>query len=160
MSMITCRVCKNKVEKDSAICLKPKIYVCCEQCKEKYLSKENKKNDKEVSSQDRKEFIDYLKSICSQELNYKIVGSTLKKMMKDNPSFRYNGMQYTLWYIHNVLNIKITGVGIIPYYYDEAKKYYSNKQKMKQQIKESNIRQNTKTICRKIKKIEDEDIFN
>ena len=158
--MITCRVCKAKVDKDSAICLKPKIYVCCEQCKEQYLLKENNKANQSKDSQDRQEFVSYLKSICSQELNYKIVGSMLKKMMKDNPSFRYNGMQYTLWYIYNVLNIKITGVGIIPYYYDEAKKYYSNKQKMKKQIKESNISQDTKTICRKIKKIEDEDIFN
>ena len=143
--MITCRVCKSKVDKDIAICLKPKIYVCCEECKEQYLSKENNKANK---------------SKDSQELNYKIIGSMLKKMMKDNPSFTYNGMQYTLWYIHNVLNINITGVGIIPYYYDEAKRYYENKQKMKQAIKQSNIRQDTKTICRRMKRIEDEDIFD
>ena len=160
MAMITCRVCKTKVDKDSAICLKPKIYVCGEECKEQYISKENNKANKSKGSQDRQEFIAYLKSICSQELNYKIVGSMLKKMMKDNPSFTYNGMQYTLWYIHNVLNINITGVGIIPYYYDEAKRYYDKKQKMKQAIKQSNIRQDTKTICRRMKRIEDEDIFD
>lgn len=159
MATITCRVCKTKVDKDVAICLKPKIYVCCEQCKEQYISKANNKANKNKDSQDRQEFIAYLKSMCSQELNYKIVGSMLKKIMKDNPSFTYNGMQYTLWYIHNVLNINITGVGIIPYYYDEAKRYYDKKQKMKQVIKQSNIRQDTKTICRRIKRIEDEDIF-
>ena len=123
MAMITCRICKTKVDKDAAICLKPKIYVCCEECKEQYTLKENNKANKSKDSQDRQEFIAYLKSMCSQELNYKIVGSMLKKMMKDNPSFTYNGMQYTLWYIHDVLNINITGVGIIPYYYDEAKRY-------------------------------------
>lgn len=159
MATITCRVCKTKADKDSAICLKPKIYVCCEECKEQYISKENNKANKSKDSQDRQEFIAYLKSMCSQELNYKIVGSMLKKMMKDNPSFTYNGMKYTLWYIHDVLNINITGVGIIPYYYDEAKRYYEKKQKMKQAIKQSNVRQETKTICRRIKKIEDEDIF-
>ena len=160
MAMITCRVCKTKIDKDSAICLKPKFYVCCEECKEQYLSKENNKANKNKDSQDRQEFIAYLKSMCSQELNYKVVCSMLKKMMKDNPSFKYNGMQYTLWYIHDVLNINITGVGIIPYYYDEAKRYYDKKQKMKQAIKQSDIRQDTKTICRRIKRIEDEDIFD
>lgn len=160
MAMITCRVCKAKVDKDVAICLKPKIYVCCDGCKKQYLSKENNKANKPKDSQDRQEFIAYLKSICSQELNYKIVGSMLKKIMKDNPSFTYNGMQYTLWYIHDILNINVTGVGIIQYYYDEAKRYYDNKQKMKQAIKQSNIRQDTKTICRRMKRIEDEDIFD
>lgn len=157
--MITCRVCKTKVDKDSAICLKPKIYVCCEECKEQYLSKEKNKTSQDKDSQDRKEFMDYFKSICHEEINYKIIYSMLKKMMKGNPSFTYNGMKYTLWYIHDILNINITGVGIIPYYYDEAKKYYDKKQKMKQAIKQSNVRQDTKTICRRIKRIEDEDIF-
>ena len=159
MAMITCRVCKTKIDKDSAICLKPKTYVCCEECKEQYISKENNKVNKSKDSQDRQEFIAYLKSMCNQELNYKIVGSMLKKMMKDNTSFTYNGMKYTLWYIRDVLNINITGVGIIPYYYDEAKRYYDKKQKMKQAIKQSNVRQDTKTICRRIRRIEDEDIF-
>ena len=160
MAMITCRVCKTKIDKDSAICLKPKTYVCCEECKEQYISKENNKVNKSKDSQDRQEFIAYLKSMCNQELNYKIVGSMLKKMMKDNTSFTYNGMKYTLWYIRDVLNINITGVGIIPYYYDEAKRYYDKKQKMKQAIKQSNVRQDTKTICRRMKRIEDEDIFD
>ena len=159
MAMITCRVCKTKIDKDSAICLKPKIYVCCEECKEQYESTQKEKEDKEKESQERKEFMAYLKSICSEEVNDKIVNSMLKKMMKDDSSLKFNGMQYTLWYIHDVLNINITGVGIIPYYYDEAKRYYNKKQKMKQAIKQSNIRQDTKTICRRIKRIEDEDIF-
>ena len=159
MTMITCRVCKTKIDKDVALCLKPKIYVCCEECKEQYELTQKEKENKEKESQERKEFMVYLKSMCSQELNYKIVGSMLKKIMKDNPLFTYNGMKYTLWYIHDVLNINITGVGIIPYYYDEAKRYYEKKQKMKQAIKQSNIRQDTKTICRRIKRIEDEDIF-
>ena len=80
--------------------------------------------------------------------------------MKDNPLFTYNGMKYTLWYIHDVLNINITGVGIIPYYYYEAKRYYNKKQRIKQAIKQSNIRKDTKTICRKIKRIEDENVFD
>ena len=38
-------------------------------------------------------------------------------------------------------------------------RYYDKKKKMKQAIKQSNIRQDTKTICRRMKRIEDEDIF-
>lgn len=155
MSDITCRVCKKKVNKEIAICLKPKFYVCSEECKEVYSNTQqiNKKAD------DRKEFLRYFDLVCSEKINYAIIGSILKKIMKDNPSFTYKGMQYTLYYISNILNIQITSVGIIPYYYDEAKRYYDKKQKMKQAIKQSNIRQDTKTICRRIKRIEDEDIF-
>lgn len=156
MSDITCRVCKKKVNKEIAICLKPKFYVCSEECKEVYSNTQqiNKKAD------DRKEFLRYFDLVCSEKINYAIIGSILKKIMKDNPSFTYKGMQYTLYYISNILNIQITSVGIIPYYYDEAKRYYDKKQKMKQAIKQSNIRQDTKTICRRIKRIEDEDIFD
>ena len=157
--MITCRVCKSKIDKDSAICLKPKIYVCCDECKDQYELIQKEKENKEKESQERKEFMVYLKSICSEEVNDKIVNPLLIKNMQDDSSLKFNGMKYTLWYIHDVLNINITGVGIIPYYYDEAKRYYNKKQKIKQAIKQSNIRKDTKTICRKIKRIEDEDIF-
>lgn len=156
MSDITCRVCKKKVNKEIAICLKPKFYVCSEECKEVYSNTQqiNKKAD------DRKEFLRYFDLVCSEKINYAIIGSILKKIMKDNPSFTYKGMQYTLYYISNILNIQITSVGIIPYYYDEAKKYCEEKRRLKKSIDKANIQFNTKTVSRKIKSIEDENIFD
>lgn len=47
----------------------------------------------------------------------------LNKYNRDN-DYKFSGMLGTILYLKNVKGIKITGVGIIPHTYDEARKYY------------------------------------
>ena len=39
MSEIKCRVCNKQIDKSQAIQIKPRIYVCCDECKQAYESK-------------------------------------------------------------------------------------------------------------------------
>ncbi|MEG2786442.1 MAG: hypothetical protein RR942_01385 [Romboutsia sp.] len=52
------------------------------------------------------------------------------KDFKDKYNFTNIGIQYTLKYYHEILNKSVMddkGIGIVPYYYDQAKYYYKNK---------------------------------
>lgn len=59
-------------------------------------------------------------------------------------------MTYTLWYCKEVLNksfIEKYGISLIKYYYNEAKNYYSQQEKLKEQInKLSDIKIKTKIV--------------
>lgn len=87
----------------------------------------------EEEYQEKKAFFDYLrKLINTSELSakiYKLTGDYLKIY----PRFTYTGMQNTLKYYFEITGHPISGdcVGIIPYYYDEAEKYWSSVENIK-----------------------------
>ena len=106
---------------------------------------------------DRIETIEYFQSLIAERVNWGMVGAQLKKIMSDNPSYTYKGIQYCLWYIHTQTNVAIQSIGIVNYYYDEAKRYYQWHKKMKDQIKKWNPSDETITIVKTEKK---ENIFD
>lgn len=103
------------------------------------------KSKKEI---ERIETIEYFQSLISERINWSMVGAQLKKIMSDNPNYTYKGIQYCLWYIHTQTNIPIQSIGIVNYYYDEAKKYYQWHKRMKTQIKNWKINDETVTIIK------------
>ena len=84
----------------------------------------------EEEYQEKKSFFDYVRQLIgSSELSakiYKVTGDYLKIY----PRFTYKGMEDTLKYYFEITGHPVQGdcVGIIPYYYDEAIKYWMSVQ--------------------------------
>jgi hypothetical protein len=58
------------------------------------------------------------------------------KMYREDYNYTNSGMYYTLKYYYEILENHIIeggGLGIIPYYYDEASKYFQNKERISKQ---------------------------
>lgn len=79
----------------------------------------------------RKALLDYIKTLDS-DANFILITAQLKKMLAEGMT--YAGIRYALWYSINVLGREYKGVGIIPYIYDEAKRYWQWQQRMKEQV--------------------------
>lgn len=72
--------------------------------------------------------------------------------MRIEYGWSYAAMTYTLWYCKEVLGkqlIEKYGVTLVKYFYDEASNYYSQQEKMKEQIKKlENAKVKTKVVKR------------
>ncbi len=135
----TCKSCGKKLQPEEKYTHASKTY--CKKCYEKI----------ERESTEYKQLIEF---ICN---NYKLdkpTGYILKqiKEFKTEYEYSYAAMTYTLWYCKEVLNksfIEKYGISLIKYYYDEAKNYYSQQEKLKEQInKLSDIKVKTKIVKR------------
>lgn len=126
--LIKCRQCGKQIDKQLAIEIKPKIYVCCDACQKEYQAKQAKNTDKDP----RKILFDYIKRL-DPEANFAAISSQVKRMA-DEYMMTYAGMQYALWYSINIKQLPYKGVGILPYVYEESRKYWHWQQRMKQQV--------------------------
>lgn len=80
---------------------------------------------------ERKALLDYIKSL-DPDANFIMIGSQLKRMLAEGMT--YAGIRYALWYSINIKDMGYKGIGIVPYVYDEAKRYWQWQQQMKQQV--------------------------
>lgn len=133
----TCRGCGKKLQPEEKYTHASKTY--CQKCYEK-IKRE---------STEYKQLIEF---ICDNYELDKPTGYILKqiKEFKTEYEYSYAAMTYTLWYCKEVLNksfVKKYGVALIRYYYDEAKNYYSQQEKLKEQInKLSDVKVKTKIV--------------
>ncbi|MBU5331720.1 hypothetical protein KQI61_05885 [Anaerocolumna aminovalerica] len=103
-------------------------------------------------TRDSNEYKQLVEFICD---NYKIekpTGLMFKQIkdMKIENGYSYGGMTYTLWYCKEILmkqlNVKY-GVTLIKFYYDEAKNYYNEQERLIKQLNElEDIELKTKVI--------------
>ncbi len=73
------------------------------------------------------------------------------KELKDEFNYSYAAMTYTLWYCKEILNKTLDkkyGMALIKYYYDEAREYYEQQERLKNQVAKL---ENTTVITRRIK---------
>lgn len=120
----TCKACNKKLQPSEKFIHSSKTY--CESCYVKI------KRD----SEEYKQLIEY---IC---VNYNInapTGFMLKqiKEMKDECSYTYGGMTYTLWYCKDVIGKELLskyGVALIRYYYDDASAYFMQQEESKRKM--------------------------
>lgn len=105
---------------------------------------------------DKKKLLEYFNSVCCEYINYAVYNKQLKEIKKQYKDYTYNGMRYCLWYIHEHQQIPIKSIAIVPYYYEESKRYYQWLQNIKQSLKEYNEETKEKVV---IKQEVEEDIF-
>lgn len=73
------------------------------------------------------------------------------KEYKEKRSYTYAGMLLTLQYIYeidqvNVLDASVSGLGLIPYYYEKAKKHYTTMQDVSESVRDAEINNESEII--------------
>jgi predicted RNA-binding Zn-ribbon protein involved in translation (DUF1610 family) len=133
----TCKGCGKKLQPEEKHIHSSKTY--CEECFKKI----------ERDSTEYKQLIEF---ICNNYELEKPTGFMLKqiKELRTEYGYSYAAMTYTLWYCKEILNkslIEKYGVALIKHYYDEAKDYYSQQERLKEQInKLSDVEVKTKVV--------------
>ena len=123
-----------------------KAWVKCLYCGEKFdrLSEPNVKigrryahkkcyeaqsNEDIKAQQDKHDFFEYIKQIYGEDYNYILISKQAENYIKQY-NFTYSGMLKSLkWWYEVKRNSKESAngrIGIIPYIYEDAKKYYYN----------------------------------
>jgi hypothetical protein len=112
-----CAMCGNKFPTEELTVRSGKKY-CCECIK-----------IKDQENEDWSTLYEYVKEIYNVSTVPILFVTQLNKFRKDEKNPLTNiGMYYTLKYYYEILGNEILedkGVGIIPYYYDQASKYYT-----------------------------------
>ena len=129
--LIKCRQCGKQIERNAAIELRKGWYVCSDACVEVWKEAHAPK-PKQSELDARKALLDYIKSL-DPDVNFPAIAMQLKRMTVEH-GMTYAGMRYALWYSINVKELPYKGIGILPYVYDESRRYWNWKQRMKQQV--------------------------
>lgn len=85
------------------------------------------------------EYKQLIKYICEIYEIDRPTGLMLKQLKeyKDEYSYSYGGILYTLWYLKEILNkefIVLYGVSLVKFCYDEAKNYYIHQEEVKKSM--------------------------
>lgn len=150
---IKCRQCGKQISKDAAIKLSNGWYVCSDACAEAWVAA-HKPQPKQSEPDARKALLDYIKSL-DPDANFPAIAVQLKRMMVEH-GMTYAGMRYALWYSINIKELPYKGIGILPYVYDESRRYWNWKQRMKQQVSTWKPQDDEAVIVRQDK---EEDVF-
>lgn len=151
--MPKCRFCKKEISAKEAVfddSGKRKIYYCSEE--HKAMDKEKKIPVKETSGEEKKnprrDLTDYILEIYLEngydrkEINWDLITSQMKNMMESNEMMVYSGMKYCLWYMYEIAKVNLfqakgnTIISLLPFYYEESKKYYLKAKEIKDAVKE------------------------
>lgn len=130
---IKCRQCGKQVDKSLAVEIKPRQYVCSQQCADDYRLAHEKQKSQDKPLSDMRKLTDYVKSYATNTAWVKF-GANVQRMCKDGMTIA--GIHYTLRYMreHETVQMYGDGLALVPYYYDQARNYYQWQQRMKQQV--------------------------
>lgn len=130
---VKCRQCGNQVDKSLAIEIKPRQYVCSQQCADDYRLAHEKQKPQDKPLSDMRQLTDYVQSYAPNTAWVKF-GANVQRMCKDGMTI--SGIHYTLRYMreHEQVQMYGDGLALVPYYYDQARNYYQWQQRMKQQV--------------------------
>ena len=127
---VKCPVCGTFNEKENAIYHNSKYY-----CKVCYENKQNESND-------YKELISYICELYSIDVP---TGWMLKQIkdFKEQFNYTYKGIKSTLHYFFKIQEgndvADSIGIGIVPFVYDEAKKFYIDKKAVRDSVIGANL---------------------
>lgn len=135
----TCKQCGKKITINEK-----KIYQGKSFCLDCYYQKS-------IDSEKYKNLISFINNIAIEQgitippLVYKQI-----KQYKQEYGFDYYGIEYTLWYIIDVLNqninLKEYGIALVQYEYNNAENWYINKNNLLENVNDIDLKSNKKTI--------------
>lgn len=161
METVTCKFCKQKIDKLSAYKIGEKTYYCNAQHynlqldKNKYKPKKNKSNGE---PNDRRILTDYIQKLYVDEgydkhfIPWKLITSVLKNQMDENKDMTYMGIQYTLWYCKEIADINLFNdksnsiLWCVPFNYHNAQQYYNHTCEIEQSINDYDFNYNNIVI--------------
>lgn len=155
-SKVKCRQCGKQIDKSTAIEVKPRIYVCSEQCHNEWLPAHGQKGKSVAEKSPMRKLTDYVQSYAPNTPWVKF-GANVQRMCKDGMTVA--GIHYTLWYMreHEQMQLDGDGLGLVQWYYDAAKNFYQWQQRMKQQV--SNWQQINNTAIKVKQGNSNEEVF-
>lgn len=122
-AMVKCLYCGEQFDRLSVPCVKLGRRYAHKECYEAQ-DEEQLKKDK-----DKHDFFEYIKEIYGSDYNYISISKQAENYIKQY-NFTYSGMLKSLkWFYEVKQNDKESSngrIGIIPYIYEDAKKYYYN----------------------------------
>lgn len=106
-------------------------------------------------SEARKQLLAYIDELSHKKADYPRLTTQIKRMTENN-GFTIKGIHYTLWYVLNIeqLEFRADTLGIIPYFYDKAQKYYEHTQELKKEINKAQTTQIKVKVAQR-----EEDVF-
>jgi len=116
-----------------------------QQNKSKYKPQKDSDN---IQVQERRKFTDYIQKLFldngykdNGDVPWQLMMQQTKNMLADNPTWKYGGLRYTLYYMVefaeiNLFDDKFNGsiLNLLPYYYEEAKDFYRQKAMINKEI--------------------------
>lgn len=130
--MVTCRYCRSKINKETAKKLGKNSYYCPD-CLDK---KEQEEEEKNLESQQYRDLIEYICKLYNVKAPSGMILKQIKEM-REEYNYKLSGMKLALQYFYEIENHAVmddTGVGIIPYVYEKAKKHYLMKKSVEKSI--------------------------
>lgn len=122
-AMVKCLYCGERFDRLS----EPNVKIGRRYAHQKCYEAQDDKTLKE--QQDKHEFFDYIKEIYGSDYNFVSISKQAESYIKQY-NFTYSGMLKSLkWFYEVQKNDKESAngrIGIIPYIYEDAKKYYYN----------------------------------
>jgi len=90
---------------------------------------------------EKKQYYQYLRELINDELSAKVYALTDQYISRY--SFTFKEMYQTLVYLHEIIEKDLVGdiVGLIPYYYDQAKSYYRSVEQVAEINKDADLSQ-------------------
>ena len=150
-TMVKCKFCHSDVDKSQAYKVGSRSYYCNESCFMKQQNKSKykpKKDSDNIQVQERRKFTDYIQKLFldngykdNGDVPWQLMMQQTKNMLADNPTWKYGGLRYTLYYMVefaeiNLFDDKFNGsiLNLLPYYYEEAKDFYRQKAMINKEI--------------------------
>ena len=138
---VTCSICKERFDRDKypAVLVSSRRYAhaSCAGA----LSPEEAKIEK-----DRKDLEDYIIKLFELEHMDGRITLQIQKFMQDHPNYTYSGIKRSLEYFYEIKgnSTKVAKdnsntIGIVPWIYEEAKRYYYNQWLLSQKNAEKDI---------------------
>lgn len=131
---VKCPYCGERFDKEIGVKKSNRYYhpECFEKERREKLDKKKqqakKKEDQSCEDPEvlaRKELIDYIDNLYGRHRLNPMLFKQIKSMREEG--YTYQGMKLTLWYFHELKNnpvLEDSGIGIIPYIYEETKRWY------------------------------------
>lgn len=135
---VTCAICKLKFDRDKypAVLVSSRRYAhasCAGQ-----LSPEKEKEQKDLQALET-----YIIKLFQLEHMDGRITLQIKKYMQDHPEYTYSGIKRTLEYFYEIKGNSIAkangGIGIVPWVYEEAKRYFYNQWLLSQKNADKDI---------------------
>lgn len=155
-----CHQCGKEINKDAAIQIKPRIYVCSADCEQKYNAKSVQSSQKESKKcNDLIELKSYINQLYNGNVNWGLVMRQIKSF-KEEYGHTYKQQLWVLKYAYEIKDMcfEAQGIGIIPWLFKEARQFYSQLSSVRKSLDNiDNLCYDTIIIN---KKQEIEDIFD
>jgi hypothetical protein len=135
---VKCPYCEKQLNKDDAYEYKKRYYH--QECFETW----------QREGQDYKDLLAFICDIYRLEVPNGMILKQIKEF-KEDLHYKYKGMELALRYFYETMGNSVqegSGIGIIPYVYEDAKKHYITKLKVQESLKniENNIEKKVITI--------------